>query len=1043
VEDVTGSWEHGWRSTIASSRYRAILPAGELRKFGHDIHFVSPRNWVDDSSDYGSDYLLIVSKILETRAAQDLGPIFNRVTSKISEAVSLGIRVVVDFCDDYFDHPSVGAQWRRLTLLADICVASTPSLAQRVSAITGVPTKVIGDPLGSPRGQARVFEAGAGDMPRGLLRFLTRRPLDPILKLIWYGGTANWAPMSSWAEELAALRHEQPFRLTVVTKTKFQILSDIQAFNLRYAPAASIEHVEWTEAIQWELVAESNVVLVPSSPEVQTKLVKSANRIADALNLGRYVIATPLPAYLLYKGSVNFMLSPLAAMRHYLSDPAAALAMIERGMVLAREHGDTTKIGEDWADAVSRAIGHVRQPGISGDAPGGPAQFIEPANAPEAQVLTVASLRVAVLAVSAIPTVQLRFLIPFDGSPGEPAADLLLLTEQDLTTRFGKERESDAARTWLLGKLGGFAPTHLVFCRYGGPHATAVLSWARQQQRSTILHIDDDLFEVPNNFDQVKLAFHRDPQRLRALRELAVGVDLVHTANAEMVERLRNYGLINDYLAMNIPCAGDVLCPPIGSDSHEFRLGYMGGGDHGPDFQLVVEALVRLLDDFPQVVFELFGAIAMPVQLAAFGARIRRINPVGRYREFMAVLAERRWHVGLCPLLDSSFNQVKTHIKWVEYTSVGAAVIASRGTVYDRCCSNGQGLLVENDSVAWYQAVSSLISDNVGRLEQVRRAQHTVSERYSPAMLRNEMVRAFSLASVLQVTKWASTGTEGTRGQSDDEQSSVAIIPSAPVVRSDPVAPIRLHRTADAGFLAGGFGEYGTVYTTGSRYTVKERRDLYALLPHGFLAESMLEVGCADGKNLRFFAHRVATESARAVGVDICRNSEAPVNGFEFHHTSAEVFFDGCVDRFDLILVSDVLEHVYNPWKLLGGIRQHLTDAGLLLLSVPNLQNLRYIECVTTGDFAYESTGLMDETHIRFFSQATLTRYLNEAGFSVIDSGWRPDGALANLRGRVERALVDAESYGVELVSGTSVKVTRKSLDRWFGQQILLCAKPA
>ncbi len=53
--------------------------------------------------------------------------------------------------------------------------------------------------------------------------------------------------------------------------------------------------------------------------------------------------------------------------------------------------------------------------------------------------------------------------------------------------------------------------------------------------------------------------------------------------------------------------------------------------------------------------------------------------------------AELEWDIGICPLAPTAFNVLKANTKWVEYTSVGAAVIASRDMIYDDCCSDGCG----------------------------------------------------------------------------------------------------------------------------------------------------------------------------------------------------------------------------------------------------------------------------------------------------------------------------------------------------------------
>ena len=164
----------------------------------------------------------------------------------------------------------------------------------------------------------------------------------------------------------------------------------------------------------------------------------------------------------------------------------------------------------------------------------------------------------------------------------------------------------------------------------------------------------------------------------------------------------------------------------------------------------------------------------------------------------------------------------------------------------------------------------------------------------------------------------------------------------------------------------GQFSGYGQPISTQSRYTVKRRSDLLSLLPPKQF-KSILEFGCADGSNLVYFAENLKIEAAEIFGVDICKSTAWESAGFNFHHQTLESFAQATTRTFDLILLSDVLEHIYNPWQALHQIKAILARGGTLLISVPNLENLNYLNFAASGNFFYTPTGLMDETHIRFF----------------------------------------------------------------------------
>ena len=169
--------------------------------------------------------------------------------------------------------------------------------------------------------------------------------------------------------------------------------------------------------------------------------------------------------------------------------------------------------------------------------------------------------------------------------------------------------------------------------------------------------------------------------------------------------------------------------------------------------------------------------------------------------------------------------------------------------------------------------------------------------------------------------------------------------------------------------MIGDFGKYGEIFNISGRYSVKERQDLLDLVPENLPCQSILELGCADGTNLNFFSKKLNVQQNKCVGVDICAGPPGNTDQINFVHSSIEDFLSSCTDQFDLILLSDVLEHLYNPWKVLTDVRSLLSRSGCLLISVPNFQNLNYLSAINSGNFVYQSTGLFDETHIRFFQQ--------------------------------------------------------------------------
>jgi hypothetical protein len=193
-------------------------------------------------------------------------------------------------------------------------------------------------------------------------------------------------------------------------------------------------------------------------------------------------------------------------------------------------------------------------------------------------------------------------------------------------------------------------------------------------------------------------------------------------------------------IAGDINCAGEVINR---AERRPVRkIGYMGF-DHAHDFQIALPSVVRCLRDNPDLTFELFGSIPMPPELSHFGERVRSIAPVRNYEEFLKAFAALGWDIGICPLALTPFNSCKSNNKWIEYTSIGAAVVATAGTIYDDCGSDGCAILV--DDAGWLEALQSLIHDPDGRYQQVIRAQNRLTERYSTERLTEQVLAVFDL----------------------------------------------------------------------------------------------------------------------------------------------------------------------------------------------------------------------------------------------------------------------------------------------------------
>ncbi len=87
--------------------------------------------------------------------------------------------------------------------------------------------------------------------------------------------------------------------------------------------------------------------------------------------------------------------------------------------------------------------------------------------------------------------------------------------------------------------------------------------------------------------------------------------------------------------------------------------------------------------------------------------------------------------------------------------------------------------------------------------------------------------------------------------------------------------------------------------------------------------------------------------------------------------------------KFDHIIFADVLEHLYNPQKVLSQSKNLLNNDGSILISLPNVAHNAIIMDLIDDQFTYRSTGLLDDTHIRFFTKHTIDKFIENAKLHI------------------------------------------------------------
>lgn len=148
---------------------------------------------------------------------------------------------------------------------------------------------------------------------------------------------------------------------------------------------------------------------------------------------------------------------------------------------------------------------------------------------------------------------------------------------------------------------------------------------------------------------------------------------------------------------------------------------------------------------------------------------------------------------------------------------------------------------------------------------------------------------------------------------------------------------------------------------------------------------NVLEVGCDCGANLLWIKNKYP--NANLYGMEInasaARIASYIANVCVGNIEKQQMDFGDV--KFDYIIFGDVLEHLRDPEGVLRYCKGFLRDEGKILASIPNLMHFSVIRDLINGNFTYEDCGLLDRTHIHFFTYNEIMRMLDRTGMELIE----------------------------------------------------------
>lgn len=164
-------------------------------------------------------------------------------------------------------------------------------------------------------------------------------------------------------------------------------------------------------------------------------------------------------------------------------------------------------------------------------------------------------------------------------------------------------------------------------------------------------------------------------------------------------------------------------------------------------------------------------------------------------------------------------------------------------------------------------------------------------------------------------------------------------------------------------------------------YYLETRPDIQAIVEAR--GKRILDVGCAAGELGRAFKLAGALEvagierSIEAAALAKERLDQVFVSDVEHANLPIED------EAFDWIIFADVLEHTIDPWTALASYRRYLKRDGRVVASIPNVRFYAVIARLIFNRWGYRESGILDSTHLRFFTLPTIRDMFKQAGFEI------------------------------------------------------------
>ena len=216
-------------------------------------------------------------------------------------------------------------------------------------------------------------------------------------------------------------------------------------------------------------------------------------------------------------------------------------------------------------------------------------------------------------------------------------------------------------------------------------------------------------------------------------------------------------------------------------------------------------------------------------------------------------------------------------------------------------------------------------------------------------------------------------------------------------------------------------------------YFSQIRKEITTFLPHK--VNTVLEIGCGAGETLKWLkennyaTHTIGIEISKAAATQaslkrdevIAANIEESINVLNKFEKS-----------IDILLLLDVLEHLNDPWRILSHCQKLLSSEGIIIASIPNVRSIKVLTpLIFYGEWNYQGSGILDKTHLRFFTKKSCINLFKDTGYKV-----------EKIVGNGPLTIKDAKTLEGKIIA-TFNTLTLNIFQEFIANQHIILAKPA